>query len=284
MRPQTSAWPCCRDSAYNIFNNYASAITNLTGLLGYWRFDPTYRFNSCVNGYTGAPNGAASIGAAGSGAPLLNDPDNQGLVLDGSSAFIGTSLIGQIGNQGSMLAWVYLAAEPSATGHYFSIVNQSQSGNNFDIQIETDNSTKFYAGNATAVYNQPLATGQWYFLAATLATSGQASLYCNGQLVATTSGGGHGVSGNPVSIGASQTFSGRFFDGRIDEVAIYNVALTPAQIAAQYAVAQPPRLNISLPAPTWFSPGQPTPPVSRSKQTAHWLPPTTGASPEPTTQ
>ena len=234
------------DSAYNTFNTYASDITNLSGLLGYWRFDPTYRLNSCVNGYTGTPYGAAAIGAAGSGAPLFADPDNQGLLLDGSTAFIGTDLTGQIGNQGSLLAWVYLAAEPSVIGHFFSVVNQSQVGNNFDIQIETDNSTKFYAGNATAIYSQPLATGQWYFLAATLNSSGQANLYCDGQLVATASGGGHSVSGNPVSIGESQVFTGRFFDGRIDEVAVYNVALTPAQIAALYAAAQPPRLNISL--------------------------------------
>lgn len=233
-------------SAYNTFNAYATAITSLPGLLGYWRFDPTYRFNSCVNGYTGTPYGAAAIGILGSGAPLFNDPNNQGLMLNGSSAYIGTSLTGQIGNQGSLLAWVYLTAEPSVAGHYFSVVNQSQNRDDFDIQIETDNSTKFYAGNAIPIYSQALATGQWYFLAATLTSAGQANLYCNGQLVATASGGGHSVSGNPVSIGASQVFSGRFFEGRIDEVAVYNVALTPAEIATLYAIAQPPCLNLSL--------------------------------------
>jgi len=233
-------------SAYNTFNVYATAVTSLTGLLGYWRFDPTYRFNSCVNGYTGTPYGAAAIGVLGSGAPLFNDSNNQGLLLDGSSAYVGTSLTGQIGNQGSLLAWVYLTAEPSVAGHYFSVVNQSQNRDDFDIQIETDNSTKFYAGNAIPTYSQALATGQWYFLAATLTSAGQANLYCNGQLVATASGGGHSVSSNPVSIGESQVFGGRFFEGRIDEVAVYNVALTSAEIATLYAIAQPPSLNLSL--------------------------------------
>lgn len=96
------------DNSYNTFNAYAEGITNTSNLLGYWRFDPTFRFNSCVNGYTGTPQGNASIGAAGSGCPLYLDPENQSLLLDGSSSYLGTSLTGQIGNQGTLMAWVYL--------------------------------------------------------------------------------------------------------------------------------------------------------------------------------
>lgn len=229
----------------NIFTSYAAAITNLFGLLGYWRFDPVFRMNSCVNGYTGAPSGSASIGAGGSGCPLYGEPMNQALLLDGSSGFVGTSLTGQIGNQGSLLAWVYLSEEPSAAGHIFSVMNQSQAGNNFDVQIETDNLARFYAGGALAVYNQAIPVKQWHFLAATLNTNGTADLFLDGQIVATSSGGGHSVTANPVSIGESQVFTGRFFAGKIDEVAVYNTCLTPAQINALYLTALgPPVLHI----------------------------------------
>ena len=231
-------------SNYNIFNNYASSVTNLSGLLGYWRFDPVFQMNSCVNEYTGSPQGDAQIGAGGSGCPLYLDPENQALLLDGKSSYLATSLTGQIANQGSMLAWVYLTTEPSTAGRIFSVVNQSQSGNNYDIQIETDNYTRFYAGGGVAVYTQPLPLNQWHFLGATLNAGSSADLYLDGQLVATATGG-HSVSGNPVSIGESQVFTGRYFQGRIDEVAIYNVALTPAEIAALYTASLVPVLSIA---------------------------------------
>ncbi len=233
-------------SAENTFNAYASAVTNISGLLGYWRFDPTFVWNSCVNGYTGTNDGGAQIGAAGSGWPLTVDPYNQSALLNGSSAYVHTSLTGQIGNQGTMLAWVYLTTEPSSAGHIFSIINQSANGDNYDIQIETDNSTRFYAGNATAVYSTALSLNQWHFLAGTLTNTGVLNLYLDGALVATATGGGHSVTANSANIGESLVFTGRFFQGRIDEAAYYNVPLSGAQIAELYDLAVPPKLGIAL--------------------------------------
>lgn len=233
---------------YNLFAPYARAITNYFGLLGYWRFDPIFGLNSCVNGFTGQAQGNASMSTPGAGCPMYQDPYNQCLLLDGASGFLSTSLTGLITNQGSMLAWVYLTAEPSTAGHIFSVVNQSESGNNFDLQIETDNSTRFYPGGSTAaaVYTQALPLNQWEFLATTLDSSGNGKIYLNGQLVATVTGVTHNVNTNPVSIGESPVFTGRFFQGRIDEVAIYNVALTPSQIAAAFQGAEgQPNLSIT---------------------------------------
>ena len=64
--------------------------------------------------------------------------------------------------------------------------------------------------------------------------------------MASATGGGHSVSGNPVWIGNNQVFGPRYFQGRIDEVAIFNRALTAAEIAALYATAAGfPTLNIA---------------------------------------
>jgi Concanavalin A-like lectin/glucanases superfamily/Immunoglobulin I-set domain len=235
-------------NSYNLFTPYARALTNFSGLLGYWRFDPVFGLNSCVNGFTGQAQGNASISTPGEGCPMYEDPYNQCLLLDGVSGYLTTSLTGQITNQGSMLAWVYLTAQPSTAGHIFSVVNQSQGGNNFDIQIETDNLMRFYPGGSTAnaVCSLALPLNQWQFLAGTLDTSGNGKLYLNGQLVATVTGVSHSAGTNPVSIGESLVYTGRFFEGRIDEVAIYNVTLSAAQIAAAYAAAEgPPSLSIA---------------------------------------
>jgi len=227
-------------------NNYASTIINTSNLLAYWRFDPFYQTNSCVNGYTGTLHGNAQLGAEASGCPLAPDPANQALLLDGSSGYLATSLTGQIGNQGSMLAWVYLTEQPASVGHIFSIVAQSQNGNDFDFQIETDNGTKFYAGSGScAVYAQALPLNQWHFLAATLAANSTRSIYLDGQLVASATGGGHSTNSNPVWIGNNLVFGPRYFQGRIDEVAIYNRALTGAEIAAIYSSASVPALQLA---------------------------------------
>jgi hypothetical protein len=226
-------------------NTYASAVINTSNLLGYWRFDPFFQTNSCVNGYTGTLHGNSQIGPEGSGCPLSSDAGNQALLLDGNSAYLTTSLAGQIGNQGTFLAWVYLTEQPSTSGHIFSIVSQSQSGNDFDFQIETDNHAKFYAGGVT-VYGQALPLNQWHFLAATLASDSTRNIYLDGQLVASAAGGGHSTNNNPVWIGNNQVFGPRYFQGRIDEVAIFNRALTAAEIGALYSTALDlPPMNIT---------------------------------------
>jgi hypothetical protein len=230
---------------YEVFNPYAMAVTNITGLLGYWRFDPIFQLNSCVNGYTGTAEGDAQIGAGGSGCPLSLDPENQALMLDGNGSFLTTDLTGQIGSLGTMLAWVYLTEEPSTAGRIFSVVNQSQDGNNFDLQMEPGNLTRFYAGGGVATYSTALALNQWHFLAATLDATSTANLYVDGQLVAAAGGSGHSVNNNAVCIGESPVFTGRYFQGRIDEVAIYNIALTFAQIKALYTASLTPVLSIA---------------------------------------
>lgn len=225
-------------------NAYAAAVLNTSNLLGYWRFDPFFQANSCVNGYLGTLHGNAQIGTEGSGCPLAPDPANQALLLDGNSSYLTTSLTGQVANAGTILAWVYLTAQPSASGHIFSIVSQSQFGNDFDFQIETDNLTKFYAGGAT-VYSKALSLNQWHFLAATLAPDSSRDVYVDGQLVASATGGGHALNSNPFWMGNNQVFGPRYFQGRIDEVAIFNRALSAGEIASLYSIAlNLPPLNI----------------------------------------
>ena len=229
---------------------YENLVTNTANLLGYWRFDPLFQTNSCVNGYTGTLQGNAKIGAPGSGHPLPADPANQSLVLDGGNSWLLTSLTGHITNQATVMAWVYLTNQPSVMGHTFYVAGDSQSGDDLDLQIQTDNHVYFFTDNnspwsSTACTNS-LSTNQWHFLAASFVASGNRVIYLDGAPVATSTAGGHSVNNNPFTIGASYVWGGRFFAGRISDVAVFNRALSASEISAFYAAASPALTNVTL--------------------------------------
>lgn len=112
-----------------------------------------------------------------------------------------------------------------------------------------------------AVYNVPsgdLGSGQWIYLVGTW-SNGEWKLYRNGVLVGTgsDSAGAFTVDNANWAIGARGRWKyaddypinglERQFNGAIDEVAIYNYALTPARIQAHYLQTLP-TLAISYPA------------------------------------
>ena len=227
--------------------DYAGITTSTPNLLGYWRFDPVFQTNSVVNGFAGVLQGNAQIGLPGSGCPLDADPANQALLLDGVNSYLTTSLTGQITNQGTVLAWVYLTAQPSTAGHIFQITSQAANGDDFDLQIETDNRVHFFTDSGSStVYAQPLPLNQWHFLAATFIANSNRSIYLDGQPVASSTAGSHTVNNTAFWIGNNRVFGPRLFQGRLDEVAVFNRALTAPEIAAIYSAARGPALNIVL--------------------------------------
>jgi hypothetical protein len=227
--------------------DYAGIITSTPNLLGYWRFDPVFQTNSIVNSWTGTLQGNAQIGQPGSGCPLDSDPANQALLLDGVNSYLTTSLTGQITNQGTVLVWVYLTAQPSTAGHIFQITSQAAVGNDFDLQIETDNHVHFFTDSGgSTVYAQALPLNQWHLLAATFIANSNRYIYLDGQPVASSTAGSHAVNNTAFWIGNNRVFGPRLFQGRLDEVAVFNRALTASEIAAIYSAARGPALNIVL--------------------------------------
>ena len=89
-------------------------------------------------------------------------------------------------------------------------------------------------------YPETASAGEWIHLAAVLDTQVPvARLYANGRVVAETSTLGNGapippgnvqVPSGPLYIGGSALLPGTFFEGRIDELRIWNVAREPGDI------------------------------------------------------
>jgi hypothetical protein len=203
--------------------------------LAYFRFESpsgasvvgstTYK---SMGGVTTTAN-SAPIGIAG----------NHALSFDGTDGFVDTTLQGGITTSASMMAWVKLAVAPAGVGHIDYVEGESQSGNDLDLQFEGDNRLHFYtaAGSNVAFLPDPSTlVDTWHMIVATLDTvSGARAIYWDGKVVATDSGGGNVNKTSEFSVGESKVFTGRFFHGSIDEVAIWNRALRASEVASMYA-------------------------------------------------
>ena len=95
------------------------------------------------------------------------------------------------------------------------------------------------ASDRTIFSTSSVNTGEWIHVAATWDTSGNMSLYLNGQLE-TTYGGGSTVprnTSNQFYIG--QDLSGNSFTGSLDQIQIFDSVLSAGQIASLAAVPEP---------------------------------------------
>jgi concanavalin A-like lectin/glucanase superfamily protein/List-Bact-rpt repeat protein len=219
--------------------DYVSVVLSTTPI-AYFRLEAA-NDTSQVNGYTSTFQGGATL--ATPGAPIC-EANNHNVSLNGATnSIVNTSLSGGVATAGSIAAWVNLTALPSAFDRLLYVAGESHLGNDFDLQFTTDNFVRFYVSNdgINVGYqpNEATLVGQWHLIVATFdSTTNTENLYWDGQLVATANNTVLTNKTVQFAIGASNVFSGRNFDGGIDEVAVWNTALTAAQVSAIYGAAK----------------------------------------------
>ena len=198
---------------------------------------------SQVNGYTTTYTATTGTTAPGAGAPI-SDPTNTAATFTGNNqapSEVNTSLSGMIPAKGSINAWINIAALPSTLGQYFYIAGESAGGNDFDLQLQNDNRLYIYTGGGenTSVAYDPSFVGQWHMVTAsydaTLGADSFRNLYIDGVEVADYTGGVNpAAKSSPFTIGYSDVFGNRDFDGGIDEVAVYGYGLNADQVSEIY--------------------------------------------------
>jgi hypothetical protein len=114
------------------------------------------------------------------------------------------------------------------------------------VLLKSNASFAFYGGYGCGVYscstnnlgdevgrNAPVTANVWSMLTMTV-QNGMIRYYVNGNLIADYEQGAiHTVVGNgnlPLLIGGVNGFSNRFFNGKIDDIRIYNRALSPDEV------------------------------------------------------
>lgn len=144
-------------------------------------------------------------------------------------------------------AWV--KGVPPATGTHVGIINkyQSSSANGFQLFASNGNLAAWYytpSTHAAAYSALPVDDDLWHHVAAVIDEDGTELFYDGVSVIhaAWTNGMGFSSESTPLRLGTYPTGSGtpdNFFSGSIDEVALYNRALTPNEINARFEGGPP---------------------------------------------
>ncbi len=134
-------------------------------------------------------------------------------------------------------AWV----RPAVTGGTYRTVLMKEQTSNLAYALYLNNTTKPLADaivggvEKIAQYGTALSANTWAHLASTY-DGANLRLYVNGSLVKTTAATGTiTVSTGALRIGANSIWTDEAFQGLIDEVRIYNRALTASELASDMA-------------------------------------------------
>ncbi|MDO6761105.1 LamG-like jellyroll fold domain-containing protein [Tamlana sp. 2_MG-2023] len=144
------------------------------------------------------------------------------LYFDGYNDYVETTSFLNNTNEGTMMCWVKI--DPTATGGEYIMGQENISfiytGTNIDFFVESN-----LIGQAT------VTKGKWIHLTGTYSSTNGESFYINGQEVNnTTNNSGVDGSGTNFIIGRSPSALTSFFKGEIDEVRIFNEALSQEDI------------------------------------------------------
>lgn len=191
-----------------------------------------YNFEENTGNVTNDTSGNNNNGTFGTGnsAPTWTIGTNNkgsGLSLDGSNDYVSIPTYTYTSNA-TISVWI--------KGDY-SNGNQIIIGspNSISLGLYNIGSTKALIGFAGSSKDVGIASNfinnSWNHLAVVLDSSGNATYYCNGQLL-TNNGTNNWTWSSNAYIGRRD--SGTFLKGQIDDIKIYNYARTPAQIAYDY--------------------------------------------------
>lgn len=236
---------------------YSSTIL-ADGPIGYWRLGES-QTTAIATEATGSGRDGGYTRGVTSGVPgaIAGDPDTAAS-FDGLTAAVSVPNIGDItkgtgdpftlNNSFTLEAWVInqgQAVVNPARSPVGRIVSKGWPANplGYGWGILGNNSMRFttygikdYDSSLTVVPQD----GAWHYVALVFDSTNAANFYLDGVL--TDSIAGPAPAGNTaldLMIGRNPASSAEeFFNGNIDEVAIYNVELTPDQIAAHYKAGQ----------------------------------------------
>jgi hypothetical protein len=228
--------------------NYSSVIIADTPL-AYWRLGEASTTPIAADSSGGATsyNGFYTRGVtSGVTGAITGDPDTAAS-FDGASAFVvvpnGSNGPFDLRNGFTLEAWIINNGQ-SGVGQAGRIVsNRATGGYGFGIlHTGTPDRVRFttfgvkdYDSDLTVVPED----GNWHHVAVVFDSTNAANFYLDGKPTDTIMGPGpaNGSTAD-LNIGRNPGTTQEYFNGSIDEVAVYNYELTAAQIAAHYAAAK----------------------------------------------
>ncbi len=224
------------------------------GLVGYWTFDGADTHKSSSK--TDDKSGNGLVGTLNSGPIIAEGKIGQSLDFFNNSVTVPNNSILLPSTDMTVTAWVYLDQLPSVRSAAAMIVYKSHASSPFesyDCEIDTGNKIGMNWYNTTPTLftvssTQTVPLGTWTFVTC-LKSGSSLKLYQNGSEITTGAGTPSGtifnstaqlVLGNDSSNGTSNSMA-----GKIDDVRIYNRALSVTEIQRLYNIGVGSRLNHS---------------------------------------
>jgi hypothetical protein len=232
--------------------NLASALPDPGGCVASWSFNEgsgSTVYDSSGNGNTGTIYGATWVdGKVG-----------KALSFDGVDDYVNfpnSSSLNDYSGGLTLMAWIKTDTVSKYQQHIIAKGNGlGYPGEDYAIALQPGDDLLFFIGGTVAwvvygVYPDAITPNEWYHVAATW-NGTEWAIYVNGTLKA--SGGNQSnstlnFSSNPLCVGREPGWPSTSFEGIIDEVRIYNRALSSDEIFAAYATpAQAPVGGIAFP-------------------------------------
>jgi uncharacterized repeat protein (TIGR02543 family) len=235
------------DNVTNIYNWYKND-TSLTNLLMPFDTNSSTTVKD-YSGYsnTGTVNGATwtSDGKVG-GCYSFNGTNNDVTIADASN-LDGDGLWAEI----TIEHWIYLSVNQFATRTVSKMCPSTTAQRSYQIGFQTTGTSGGVANclygavvvgsnsyqEAYMPYTSPLNTSVWYYVVLTYKSGDGVRVYLNGVQVAFKAVGVFNIQGSPdkpLYVGRRYETTGTFFNGKIDDVRLYNRSLSSAQILQRY--------------------------------------------------
>ncbi len=220
----------CADSAYS------QAVSQTAGVVGYWRLGESSGATACdaLGVSPGTYTGGVTLGRPGA---ISGDTDTAA-ALDGTGAYVSVPDAARfdVGDSFTAEAWVKRGQINTAANG--SIVSKSSS---WLVMINTANQIalrKSNAGDAAISTATITDTTKFHHIVATK-NGASVHLYLDGvDVTGTVTSQTMANTTEPVYVGRS--VGGSYFNGTVDEPAVYNSALTAAQVQAHYQAGTDP--------------------------------------------
>ena len=228
-------------ACYSYTTAYPGSVLANSSLIGYWRLGEASGTTACDS--TGQDPGvyASGVTLAKTGG-LASDPGTAALFngTSGNVSVPATSTL-NVGDTFSIEAWV---KRGSTGGSSAQTIAAKQTGA-WALAFSTANQLELLSGTSTVIAKSTTAitdTTGWHYVVATKSGS-TVHLYIDGtDVTGTITNSTLTNNTSPLQIGENGTSA--FLNGTLEEVALYNAALTASQVQGHYANGVIPNLTV----------------------------------------
>ncbi len=226
-------------SLYNTGAQKLKLGASNNGLIGYWSFNDatsTIATDFSGNGNHGTLANIAAPATATSG--WGNGKLGSGLNFDGVDDYVETPFVNPSGNL-TISAWMKLNTITASPNAVVALSTNPQGSSAYSPYIGFNSAgqpiaTGFSGSIRTATAPTGVELGTWHLITGVFRNSSAIDLYVDGVFSATVSTGALYVSNTYMVLSFVKNLDTSYFNGAVDDVRIYNRALSATEIATLY--------------------------------------------------